>query len=90
MAEWHTCLLAILLAALALPAVAAAVSWSRLAEPWPDPASLGDIPGVAVSWPSSSPFTPAQIGADPEDNPPTAALGRLFLPPGSHAPRSAN
>ena len=84
MAEWRTCLLAILLAALALPAVAAAVSWSRLGEPWPDSASLGDIPGVAVSWPSSSPFAPEDIGAAPA----TTALGRLYLPPGPHAPRS--
>ena len=84
MAEWRMCLLAILLAALALPAVAAAVSWSRLGEPWPDPASLADLPGVAVSWPSSSPFAPEDIGAAPA----TTALGRLYLPPGPHAPRS--
>jgi len=77
-----------LLLALALPALAASMNWSRLAEPWPDPASLGDLPGVAVSWPTSSPFTPADIGAGPEDDPPTTALGRLYLPPGVHPPRS--
>ena len=37
---------------LALPVMAAGVSWSRLAAPWPDPASFGDIPGIAVTWPS--------------------------------------
>jgi dienelactone hydrolase len=76
--------LAILLAALALPAMAVVVSWSRLGEPWPDPASLADIPGIAVNWPSSSPFAPEDIGTAPS----TTALGRLYLPPGPHAPRS--
>src|SRR6266446_6497831 len=46
MAEGRSCLLAILLAALVLPAMAAVVSWSRLSEPWPDPALLADIPGI--------------------------------------------
>jgi dienelactone hydrolase len=78
----------LLLFALAVPAMAATMNWSRLAEPWPDPASLGDIPGVPVSWASSSPFSPADIGAGPEDDPPTTALGRLYLPPGTHPPRS--
>ena len=65
------------------------MTWSRLTEPWPDGGVLRRLsPGVAVSWPSSSPFAPAHIGADPEDNPPTAAPGRLFLPPGNHPPRS--
>src|SRR5258708_27870748 len=68
--------------------MAAAVSWSRVAEPWPDPASLADIPGVPVSWPSTSPFAPDDIGAGSEDAPPTTALGRLYLPPGPHAARS--
>lgn len=68
--------------------MAALMNWSRLTEPWPDPATLGDIPGVAVSWPSSSPFTPADIGTGAEDDPPTTALGRLYLPPGAYPPRS--
>src|SRR5205823_14524300 len=51
-------------------------------------ASLGDLPGAAASWPSSSPFSPADIGTGPEDDPPTTALGRLYLPPGVHPPRS--
>ena len=45
-------------------------------------------PGVEVSWASHSPFTPADIGAGAEEDPPTAALGRLYLPPGTHPPRS--
>jgi len=66
----------------------AAVTWSRLTEAWPDNSVLREAPGIAVSWPSSSPFAPEHIGADPEENPPTAASGRLFLPPGNHPPRS--
>src|ERR1700704_1384871 len=80
--------LATLLVIMAVPAMAATVSWSRLVEPWPDPASLADIPGVPVSWPSTSPFAPDDIGAGSEDAPPTTALGGLYLPPGSHAARS--
>src|SRR5580765_413489 len=66
----------------------APTSWSRLSQPWPDPASLGDIPGVAVSWPSSSPFAAEDIGRGAEDDPPTTAIGQLYLPPGAQVPRS--
>src|SRR5690242_10780499 len=68
--------------------MAAAVNWTRLAEPWPDPASLADLPGVPVSWPSSSPFAIEDIGGDPDDAPPTTAVGRLYLPLGPHSARS--
>ena len=68
--------------------MAADLSWSRLTAAWPDPASLGDTPGVTVTWPSNSPFAPEHIGAGLQDNPPTAARGRLYLPPGEHAFRS--
>ena len=71
----------------AFPAVAA-VSWAHLTEPWPDPASLGDIPGIAVSWPSSSPFAPEDVGAGLEADPPRMAQGRLYLPSGARPPRS--
>ena len=80
--------LAALLLVLAVPVMAAAVNWTRLSEPWPDPASLADIQGVPVSWPSSSPFAIEDIGGDPDDAPPTTALGRFYLPPGPHAARS--
>lgn len=63
------------------------MNWARLAEPWPDPASLGDIPGVPVSWASTSPFSIDDIG-NPEEAPPTTAHGRLYLPPGPHPARS--
>jgi dienelactone hydrolase len=79
-------LLAILALLLAVPAQGA-VRWSSLAQPWPEGGALGQ-PGVAVSWPSSSPFAPEHIGAGPEHDPPTPALGRLYVPAGEHAPRS--
>ena len=88
MARLRSPFLAALLLLLALPIMAAAVNWTRLAEPWPDPASLADLPGVPVSWPSSSPFAIEDIGGDPNDAPPTTALGRLYLPPGPHPARS--
>jgi dienelactone hydrolase len=80
--------LAALLLVLALPVMGAAVNWTRLAEPWPDPANLADIPGIPVSWPSSSPFAIEDIGGDPDDAPPTTAVGRLYLPLGPHPARS--
>jgi dienelactone hydrolase len=82
---------AALLVAAALAAslsAVAAVSWSRLTQPWPDPAALGDVRGYAVSWPSSSPFAPEDIGADPEEDQPTTAQGRLYLPSGERPARS--
>jgi dienelactone hydrolase len=69
---------------LAGPALAAGANWSRLAEPWPDATAMTEIPGVAITWPSTSPFTPQDIGRGP----PTTAQGRLYLPPGAHPPRS--
>src|SRR5262252_10076735 len=87
MAARRALLFALLFFAAAVPVMAAAVDWARLAGPWPDQAAPGDIPGVAVSWPSTSPFAPDNIG-NPEDAPPTTALGRLYLPPGPHAARS--
>src|SRR5437773_4274580 len=68
--------------------MAAAVNWTRLSEPWPDPASLAAIQGVPVSWPSSSPFAIEDIGGDLDDAQATTALGRFYLPPGPHAARS--
>jgi dienelactone hydrolase len=70
------------------PVLASPVNWARLSGPWPEMAALGDAPGVAVTWPSSSPFAPDDIGRGPRDDPPTTAIGRLYLPPGAHAPRS--
>jgi dienelactone hydrolase len=53
----------------------ARASW-RLRDPWPPPAEVADIAGETITFPSSSPFTPADApGAEP-----TTALGRLYLP----------
>ena len=57
----------------------------KLVDPWPDPASLSGIRGEEVTFPSSSPFAPEDIGRKDEDDPPTTAIGRLYLPPGHHA-----
>jgi dienelactone hydrolase len=51
---------------------------------WPDPA---DVSGRLVSFPSRSPFTPADIGADDERNPPAQAIATLFLPDGASKAR---
>src|SRR5690242_2184607 len=64
-----------------MPTMAEAADWSRLTQPWADPAGLGDLPGDVVSWPSTSPFAPHDIG---KEAPATPALGRLYLPPGTH------
>ena len=65
-----------------------AVAWT-LRDPWPQPAELAGISAQEVSFPSSSPFTPAQAGPSAE---PTTALGHLYLPRpaarGAPAPRS--
>jgi len=76
------------IAIVVLPGLAAPVSWTRLSEPWPDATTLSDMPGIDVSWPSSSPFAPEDIGRGRREDPPTTARGRLYLPPGAHAPGS--
>src|SRR3712207_3996318 len=53
-----------------------AVAWT-LREPWPSQAELAGIAAQEVSFPSSSPFAPAQAGPNAE---PTTALGYLYLP----------
>ncbi len=55
-------LLVILLLSLrAVPALAAV----HITDPWPDPESLSDTREEAVSFPSSDPFTPADLGHGP-------------------------
>lgn len=51
-----------------------------LTPPWPDGMKVADIPGEAVSFPSHSPFTLADVGAGGEEDPATTARGTLFLP----------
>src|SRR5207248_10098663 len=70
------------------PIRAVGVNRTHLTEPGPDPASRADIQAVPASGPSSSPFAIEDIGGDPDEAPPTTALGRLSLPPGPHAARS--
>jgi dienelactone hydrolase len=67
----------LLAAAVVLPlALASAMAWT-LRDPWPSPAEQAGISAQEVSFPSSSPFTPAQAGPSAE---PTTAIGYLYLP----------
>lgn len=60
-----------------------AMAWSPR-DPWPAPAEVADISGQNVTFPSSSPFTPAGAGPQAE---PTTAVGFLYLPrPGARQP----
>ncbi|MBD0270960.1 MAG: dienelactone hydrolase family protein [Acetobacteraceae bacterium] len=52
------------------------MAWT-LRDPWPAPAETDGIVAQEVSFPSSSPFTPAEAGPSAE---PTTALGHLYLP----------
>lgn len=54
-----------------------AAAWT-LRDPWPSPAEFAGLPAQEVSFPSSSPFTPAEAGPSAE---PTTASGHLYLPP---------
>ncbi|MBM3545523.1 MAG: dienelactone hydrolase [Alphaproteobacteria bacterium] len=72
--------LALLLAMLTSPAMA---EW-RIRDPWPSLSETAEIRSLEIIFPSTSPFTPADIG----DAEPTTAQGRLFLPSGTLAPRS--
>ena len=67
------------LAAGAPPASSQAFDLSR----WPDPASIASANGEIISFPSHSPFTLREVGAGPEEDPPTPARAALFLPPGA-------
>jgi dienelactone hydrolase len=59
----------------------------RLLAPWPNGSAIAAIEGQDVTFPSASPFSPADF-ADPTDAPETAARATLFMPPGRHRPRS--
>ena len=60
-----------------LPGVAGAVGID-LKGSWPRP--NGGVEGVSVRFPSSSPFSLADVGRGPELDPPTTAVGTLFMP----------
>ncbi|MEX2453959.1 MAG: dienelactone hydrolase family protein [Rhodospirillaceae bacterium] len=56
-----------------------------LSLPWPDTALDSADAGVAVDFPSHSPFSLADVGNGAEDDPETTASGRLFLPENASA-----
>jgi len=79
---------AILVAACLWPALASAEALEqRLTRPWPNGAAIDRIEGQAVTYPSASPFSPADF-ADLKSAPPATAQATLFMPPGRHKPRS--
>jgi dienelactone hydrolase len=51
----------------------------HLTDPWPDADSVRGIHGQTVSFPSSDPFAPADIGRAPH----RTVSGLLFMPPGA-------
>ncbi len=59
----------------------------RLSGPWPDAHSLDAIQGEAVTYPSRSPFSPADLGPSGEA-PGATARATIFRPAGRHKPRS--
>lgn len=73
----------LVLAVLALSLASARAEW-RIRDPWP--ADTSAIHSIDVTFPSSSPFSPAELG----NAEPTTAQGRLFLPAdaASAAPKS--
>lgn len=58
-----------------------------LDRPWPGPDETAGIRGEPVSFPSRSPFSPADA-TDLAATPQTAAVAHLFMPEGRHAPGS--
>ncbi|WP_236025022.1 dienelactone hydrolase family protein [Arenibaculum pallidiluteum] len=68
-------------------AAGAAPGQVSLDGPWPEARPGAGIEGQAVTFPSRSPFMPADM-ADPTAAPETMAMGTLFLPPGDTPARS--
>lgn len=63
-----------------MAAGSAAAAAPRLEVAWPDPASVADVNGQPITFPSTSPFSLTDVGTGDERDPPTEAQGRLFLP----------
>jgi dienelactone hydrolase len=59
----------------------------RLTQPWPAAEAPWNA-GEAVTFDSTSPFSPAEFALSPEKRTPTKAVATLFWPKGRHAPRS--
>jgi dienelactone hydrolase len=57
----------------------------RLAQPWPNGATIERIEGQEVTFPSASPFSPADF-ADLARAPNATARATLFMPAGRHKP----
>jgi dienelactone hydrolase len=60
----------------------------RLVDPWPDSATLTDIWGEPVTFPSSSPFSPENLAPRSDADPSDTAVGTFYLPRGRHAEHS--
>lgn len=76
----------LLLACCLWPALAAADPLTeRLVRPWPNGAAIDKIEGQEVTFPSASPFSPAEF-ADLAGAPKATARATLFMPPGKHRP----
>ncbi len=59
----------------------------RLARPWPNDSAIEKIEGQEITFPSASPFSPAEF-ADLAEAPKATARATLFMPPGRHKARS--
>src|SRR5688572_21174692 len=68
-------------------AAAAEAPEQRLARPWPNGSAIEKIEGQEVTFPSASPFSPAEF-ADLAASPKATARATLFMPPGRHKPGS--
>jgi len=78
-----------ILAALLIASGGAAAAETRgaLTGTWPNGSMIERIEGQEVTFPSASPFSPAEFG-DLAAAPKATAQATLFLPPGRHKPRS--
>jgi dienelactone hydrolase len=69
------------------PVTRAAETRPNLTGTWPTGATIDRIEGQEVTYPSASPFSPADF-ADLAEAPKTTARATLFMPPGRHKPRA--
>ncbi len=74
---------AVLAVALAACVIVPARADTALRSSWPQEAALAGITGAAVTFPSHSPFSPADVDQGGELDPPTTAKATLFMPPGA-------
>lgn len=79
--------ISLLLCLLAAAPAAAQSLEERLARPWPNGGTIDRIEGQEVTFPSASPFSPADF-ADLAAAPKATARATLFMPAGKHKPGS--